>query len=180
MGVFGLLFVAEYYRKDYVVITTQRKRYSLMTEEPEAVLRVLIRGGSPMLKLPEGGMERVWLMRAKDMREVEIAEALGISRQAVNKALKDARVKLFEAFFSIAETFSLDVVRVNAEKGFAVFTGKVLGKRVRVYAFYLPGKGGIRAFFGGDDVPDYILQHALKVRIIEKPEKERLIRVLES
>ncbi|AMQ18488.1 sigma factor-like helix-turn-helix DNA-binding protein [Thermococcus peptonophilus] len=130
-----------------------------------------------MLKLPEG-MERVWLMRAKDMREVEIAEALGISRQAVNKALKDARVKLFEAFFSIAETFSLDVVRVNAEKGFAVFTGKVLGKRVRVYAFYLPGKG-IRAFFG-DDVPDYILQHALKVRIIEKPEKERLIRVLES
>lgn len=44
LGIFGLLFVAEYYRKDYVVITTQRKKYSLMSEEPEAVLRVLLRG----------------------------------------------------------------------------------------------------------------------------------------
>ncbi|WP_209475662.1 sigma-70 region 4 domain-containing protein [Thermococcus stetteri] len=130
-----------------------------------------------MLKLPEG-MERIWLLRARGMREVEIAEALGISRQAVNKALKDARVKLFEAFFSIAETFSWEVVRVNAEKGFAVFSGEVLGKRVRVYAFYLSGKG-IRAFFG-DDVPDYILQHAVEVGIIKKPEKERLIRSIES
>ncbi|WP_054839470.1 sigma factor-like helix-turn-helix DNA-binding protein [Thermococcus sp. JCM 11816] len=134
-----------------------------------------------MFKLPEG-MERVWLMRARGgMREVDIAETLGISRQAVNKALKDARVKLFEAFFSIAETFSWDVVRVNAEKGgFAVFSGKVLGKRVRVYAFYLPGKGGIKAFFG-EDIPDYILQHAVEVGIIEKPEKEGgLIKALES
>jgi transcriptional regulator with XRE-family HTH domain len=130
-----------------------------------------------MLKLPEG-MERVWLMKAKGMREVEIAEALGVSRQAVNKALKDARVKLFEAFFAIAEMFSWDVVRVNAEKGFAVFTGKVLGETVRVYAFYLPGKG-IRAFFG-DDVPDYLLQHAVEIGIIEKPERERLIKELES
>ncbi|BAD86109.1 hypothetical protein, conserved [Thermococcus kodakarensis KOD1] len=130
-----------------------------------------------MFKLPEG-MERVWLMRARGMREVDIAETLGISRQAVNKALKDARVKLFEAFFSIAETFSWDVVRVNAEKGFSVFMGKVLGKRVRVYAFYLPGKG-IKAFFG-EDVPDYILQHAVEVGIIEKPEKEGLIKALES
>jgi transcriptional regulator with XRE-family HTH domain len=130
-----------------------------------------------MIKLPEG-MERVWFMRARGMREVEIAEALGISRQAVNKALKEARVKLFEAFFALAETFSWDVVRVNAEKGFAVFTGKVLGKRMRVYAFYLPGKG-IRAFFG-DDVPDYILQHAVEIGIMGKPEKERLIKALES
>jgi DNA-binding phage protein len=130
-----------------------------------------------MLKLPEG-MERVWLMRAKGMREVEIAESLGVSRQAVNKALKDARVKLFEAFFAIAETFSWDVVRVNAEKGFAVFAGKVGEEMVRVYAFYLPGKG-IRAFFG-DDVPDYILQHAVEIGIIGKPERERLIKALES
>jgi transcriptional regulator with XRE-family HTH domain len=130
-----------------------------------------------MLKLPEG-MERVWLMRAKGMREIEISEALGVSRQAVNKALKDARMKLFEAFFAIAETFSWEVVRVNAEKGFAVFTGKVIGKRVRVYAFYLPGQG-MRAFFG-DAVPDYILQHAVEIGIIEKPEKERLIKALES
>ncbi|WP_048150189.1 RNA polymerase sigma factor sigma-70 region 4 domain-containing protein [Palaeococcus ferrophilus] len=130
-----------------------------------------------MLKLPEG-MERVWLMRARGMREVEIAETLGISRQAVNKALKDARVKLFEAFFAIAGTFSWDVVRVNAEKGFAVFAGKVGERRIRVYAFYLPGKG-VRAFFG-DDIPDYILQHAVEVGITKRLDKNEVIRALEG
>lgn len=123
-------------------------------------------------------MERVWLMRAKGMREVEIAEALGVSRQAVNKALKDARVKLFEAFFGIAEVFGFEVIRVNAEKGFMVARGKCLDKNVRVYSFYFPGKG-IRAFFG-EDLPDYVLEHAVGIGIIRKPEREELIKALES
>ncbi|NJE11233.1 sigma factor-like helix-turn-helix DNA-binding protein [Thermococcus sp. MAR1] len=130
-----------------------------------------------MLRLPEG-MERVWLMRAKGMREVEIAEALGVSRQAVNKALKDARVKLFEAFFGIAEVFGFEVIRVNAEKGFMVARGKCLDKNVRVYAFYFPGKG-IRAFFG-EDLPEYVIEHAVEMGIIRKPEREELIKALES
>ncbi|WP_297089799.1 sigma-70 region 4 domain-containing protein [Thermococcus sp.] len=130
-----------------------------------------------MLRLPEG-MERVWLMRAKGMREVEIAEALGISRQAVNKALKDARVKLFEAFFGLAEVFSWGIVRVNVEKGFMVARGKCFDKRVRVYAFYFPGKG-IKAFFG-EGLPDYVLEHAVKIGIIERPDKEELITALET
>ena len=130
-----------------------------------------------MLRLPEG-MERVWLMKAKGMREVEIAEALGISRQAVNKALKDARVKLFEAFFGLAEVFSWDIVRVNAEKGFMVARGRCLDKNVRVYAFYFPGKG-IRAFFG-ENLPDYVLEHAVEMGIVGEPDREKLIRVLES
>lgn len=123
-------------------------------------------------------MERVWLMRAKGMREVEIAEALGVSRQAVNKALKDARVKLFEAFFGIAGVFGFEVIRVNAEKGFMVARGKCLDKNVRVYAFYFPGKG-IRAFFG-EDLPEYVIEHAVEMGIIRKPEREELIKALES
>ncbi|ASJ06456.1 sigma factor-like helix-turn-helix DNA-binding protein [Thermococcus pacificus] len=130
-----------------------------------------------MLRLPEG-MERVWLMRAKGMREVEIAETLGISRQAVNKALKDARVKLFEAFFGLAEVFSWDVVRVNAEKGFMVARGKCGDENVRVYAFYLPGRG-IRAFFNGE-FPEYILQHAISIGLIWKKERAELVKVLEG
>jgi len=130
-----------------------------------------------MLRLPEG-MERVWLMKAKGMREVEIAEALGISRQAVNKALKDARVKLFEAFFGLAEVFSWEIVRVNAEKGFMVARGRCLDKNVRVYAFYFPGKG-VKAFFG-EELPDYVLEHAVEMGIIRKPEREGLIKALES
>ncbi|WP_258083181.1 hypothetical protein [Thermococcus thermotolerans] len=130
-----------------------------------------------MLRLPEG-MGRVWLMRARGMREVEIAEALGISRQAVNKALKDARVKLFEAFFGLTEVFSWDIVRVNAEKGFMVARGKCLDKNVRVYAFYFPGKG-IRAFFE-ENLPDYVLEHAVELGITRKPDREELIKALES
>ena len=130
-----------------------------------------------MLRLPEG-MERVWLMRAGGMREVEIAEALGISRQAVNKALRDARVKLFEAFFGLAEVFSWDVVRVNAGKGFMVARGKCGDKNVRIYAFYLPAKG-IRAFFN-DDFPGYILEHAAGIGIVRKPDKKELVRALEG
>ncbi|AEK73003.1 hypothetical protein GQS_05510 [Thermococcus sp. 4557] len=130
-----------------------------------------------MFRLPDG-MEKVWLMRAKGMREVEIAEALGISRQAVNKALKDARVKLFEAFFGLAEVFSWDIVRVNAEKGFMVARGRCLDKNVRVYAFYFPGKG-IRAFFG-EDLPEYVLEHAVEMGITREPDREELIKALES
>ena len=130
-----------------------------------------------MFRLPEG-MERVWLMKARGMREVDIARELGVSRQAVNKALKDARVKLFEAFFGLAEVFSWEVARVNAEKGFMVARGRCAGKNVRVYAFYLPGKG-VRAFFG-EDFPDYVLKHALELGIVDEPEPKKLIRVLES
>ena len=130
-----------------------------------------------MLRLPEG-MERVWLMKAKGMREVEIAETLGVSRQAVNKALKDARVKLFEAFFGLAEVFSWDVVRVNAEKGFMVARGKCGNENVRVYAFYIPGRR-VRAFFEGE-FPEYILKHAVEMGIIEKPDKKELVKALES
>ncbi len=130
-----------------------------------------------MLRLPEG-MERVWLMKAKGMREVEIAETLGVSRQAVNKALKDARVKLFEAFFGLAEVFSWDVVRVNAEKGFMVARGKCGDENVRIYAFYIPGRR-VRAFFEGE-FPEYILKHAVEMGIIEKPDKKELVKALES
>jgi len=129
-----------------------------------------------MIRLPES-MERIWTMRAKGMREIEIAESLGISRQAVNKALKEAKAKLFEAFFALAETFSWEIVRVNAEKGFMVARGRCGDRATRVYAFYIPQRG-IRGFFG-EEVPELILQHAVELRIVKKPDKKELIKVLE-
>ncbi|WP_335337645.1 sigma factor-like helix-turn-helix DNA-binding protein [Thermococcus barophilus] len=65
-----------------------------------------------MFKLPER-MEMIWLMKAEGLREIEIADTLGISRQAVNKALRDAKAKLFEMFLGLAEVFRFEVVRVN-------------------------------------------------------------------
>ncbi|ALM76011.1 hypothetical protein TBCH5v1_2109 [Thermococcus barophilus] len=58
-------------------------------------------------------MEMIWLMKAEGLREIEIADTLGISRQAVNKALRDAKAKLFEMFLGLAEVFRFEVVRVN-------------------------------------------------------------------
>ncbi|WP_456423710.1 sigma factor-like helix-turn-helix DNA-binding protein [Thermococcus sp.] len=130
-----------------------------------------------MPRLPEG-MERVWLMKAKGMREVEIAESLGISRQAVNKALRDARAKLFEIFLDLAETFGMRVVRINAEKGFMVADCPSDERYLRVYAFYLPGKG-VRAFVGGAFSRE-VLRHAREVGLIEKEDSKELVEALES
>ncbi|ACJ17418.1 conserved hypothetical protein [Thermococcus onnurineus NA1] len=129
-----------------------------------------------MLRLPEG-MERIWFLRARGLSEAEIARSLGVSRQAVNKALRDARVKLFEAFFRLAETFSWKVVRINAEKGFAVFEGNCNGP-VKVYALYIPGKG-VRAVINVD-FPDYILEHAVEVGLVERKDLEELVKVIEG
>ncbi|WP_461865275.1 RNA polymerase sigma factor sigma-70 region 4 domain-containing protein [Thermococcus sp.] len=130
-----------------------------------------------MFKLPEG-MERVWLMRAKGMREVEIAEAQGISRQAVNKALKDAREKLFENFLGIAEVFSFEVIRINVEKGFMIANAKIGSEVKRAYFFYIP-KIGVRAFFEDSEFPDYLLEHAIKLGLAKNLSKDELLQRIE-
>lgn len=127
-----------------------------------------------MFKLPEG-MERIWLMHARGMREIEIAESLGISRQAVNKALREAKSKLFEMFLGLAEVFGFEVIRVSAGKGFMVANARAN----RVYFFYIPQKG-VRAFFADAEFPEYLLKYALELGLIKSLDKEELLHVLES
>ncbi|AHF81182.1 helix-turn-helix domain-containing protein [Thermococcus paralvinellae] len=131
-----------------------------------------------MFKLPEG-MERIWLMKAKGLREIEIADTLGISRQAVNKAVRDAKAKLFEMFFSLAEVFGFEVVRVNVEKGFMVANAKIGQEVKRVYFFYIP-KMGVRAFFEDSEFPEYLLKHALGLGLAKNLNREELLRRLEE
>lgn len=45
-AIFFPLFVAEYYSKEYVVITAQRRRYCIMAEKPEPVLKTIMGGVS--------------------------------------------------------------------------------------------------------------------------------------
>ncbi len=131
-----------------------------------------------MFKLPDR-MEEIWLLRAKGLREVEISQRLGISKQAVNKALKDARAKLFEMFFSLAEVFGFEVVRINVEKGFMVANAKI-GKEVkRVYFFYIP-KMGVRAFFEGSEFPEYLLKHALEIGLTKNLNGKELLQRVEK
>jgi len=90
-------------------------------------------------------MEEIWLSIAKGEKEVNIANKLNITRQAVSKAAREARAKITSMFLELAESLNLDVIRVNAEKGFMIARSRQLG--LRVYAFYIPGKG-IRILFG--------------------------------
>ena len=131
-----------------------------------------------MFKLPDR-MEEIWLMKAKGLREIEIADTLGISRQAVNKALRDAKAKLFEMFLGLAEVFGFEVIRVNVEKGFMVANAKIGREVKRVYFFYVP-KMGVRAFFEDSEFPEYLLKHAFEIRIVKNPVKDELIKILES
>ena len=91
-----------------------------------------------MFKLPDR-MEEIWFSIAKGEREIEVATRLNITRQAVNKAVKEARAKITSMFLELAESLSLDIIRVNAEKGYMVARSRQLG--LRVYAFYVPRRG---------------------------------------
>ncbi len=135
-------------------------------------------GWLKMFKLPSR-MEEIWLMKARGLREIEIAEKLNISKQAVNKAIREAKAKLFEMFLGLAEVFGLEVIRVNVEKGFMVANMRIRGDVRRVYLFYLP-RIGVKAFFDNYTLPEYLLKYLMKVDIIKDLSVEELINQLEE
>lgn len=89
-------------------------------------------------KLPEK-MEEMWVLAAKGLREIDIASKLGISKQAVNKALKEARNRLISMFLELAEIFNLNIIRINVEKGFMIAINPQIN--TRVYVLYVPKRG---------------------------------------
>ncbi|WFO75069.1 sigma-70 region 4 domain-containing protein [Desulfurococcaceae archaeon MEX13E-LK6-19] len=90
------------------------------------------------LKLTEK-MEEVLIMAANGLREAEIARRLGISRQAVNKTLREARSRLTLLFVALADVFYSDIVKINVNKGYAVLRNRQTG--TKLYMIYVPGKG---------------------------------------
>lgn len=85
-------------------------------------------------------MEKVFLLKyADNLKEVEIAQELGVTKQAVNKTLKEAKSRLAQMFIQIAEMFAADIVRINIEKCYAIYFSAQTGKKI--YAFYIFGKG---------------------------------------
>ena len=54
-------------------------------------------------------MEEILVKKAESgLKEVEIAKELGISKQAVSKALKEARAKLTQIFLSLSDILNSD------------------------------------------------------------------------
>ena len=92
-----------------------------------------------MLKLSPRMEEILLLASGKRMREVEIAEELGISKQAVSKALRESRARLTQIFLAVAEVLNSDIIRINVEKGFIVLRNRQT--RAKLYVLYAPGKG---------------------------------------
>ena len=91
------------------------------------------------MKLPPR-MEKILLMACgENLKETEIARKLGISKQAVSKALREARGRLVQIFLTIADILNADIVRVNVEKGYAILRLRQTGQKA--YIIYIPGKG---------------------------------------
>ncbi len=97
-----------------------------------------------MLRLPPRMEEVILLVYGKGLREVEVAEKLGISKQAVSKALREGRGRLAQIFLSLAETLNADVIKVDISRGYAVVKLRQLG--MKAYLIYVPGKG-VRTLF---------------------------------
>lgn len=100
-----------------------------------------------ILKLPDR-MEEILLTASKEgVREVDIAKELGITKQAISKALREGRLRLTEIFVTLAEVLNADIVRVNVRKGFAILRSRQLGRKL--YVIYVPKKGP-RVIIEGD------------------------------
>ncbi len=97
-----------------------------------------------MPRLPER-MEQAWLLTARGLSEADAARELGTSRQAVNKAVRDARARLAAWFVEMTESLNADLIRMDAVRGLAVMRSRQLA--LRIYAIYVPGRG-LRVIFG--------------------------------
>ncbi len=100
-----------------------------------------------MLKLPRRMEEALLAVYGKGRRESEVARELGVSKQAVNKFVREGRARLAEIFIMVAEILYADIIRINLAKGYAIIKPRQLG--VKAYVFYVPGNGP-RVVFGED------------------------------
>ncbi len=97
-----------------------------------------------MLKLPPR-MEEILLLACKgDLRGVDVAEKLGISKQAVSKALREGRGRLAQLFLALAETLNADIVKADVSRGYAIVRIRQLD--MKAYFIYVPSIG-VRVLF---------------------------------
>jgi len=98
-----------------------------------------------MLRLPNK-QEIVWELYLKGKKITEIAQKLGISKQAVSLYLKHARAKIMDIFVSLANVMDLDIIKMNAEKG--ILIGTIRQTDERIFIFYIPKKGPLAIYSG--------------------------------
>jgi len=98
---------------------------------------------STLFKLPEA-QEKTWDLKLRGYREVEIAQQLNVSRQAVNKAIRIVKSRLAEMFISISKVLDCDLIKLDVEKG--LFVGRIRQNNKRIYGCYVPGYGLIVIF----------------------------------
>lgn len=128
-----------------------------------------------MLKLPPRMEEVLLLTRGGGLKEVSVAEKLGISKQAVSKALREGRGRLAQLFLTLAEALNADIIKADTGRGYAIVRVRQLG--MKAYLIYVPNEG-MRVLFrdriacGGDqlDFCKKIVSAAVTWGIIEEGE----------
>ncbi len=81
-------------------------------------------------------------------REVDVARDLGVSRQAVSKALRKARARLSEIFIRLSEVLNSDIIRINISRGYMILRNRQINQKI--YVIYVPGEGPLTLF--GDEI----------------------------
>ena len=80
-----------------------------------------------------------WDLRRRGLGFAEIGRRTGVTRQAVYKALLKADEAMAKAFWDTAETYKIDLVKVDPKRGMA--SGYSHALRSRVVLVYSPDRG---------------------------------------
>ncbi len=86
----------------------------------------------------------VWRLWRRGLSISKIATKLGISRQAVHKNLKTAKIKIYKALISTAKAAKINVKEIDVDKGFLM--GWNPGLKVKVYVTFSP-RNGVQVWF---------------------------------
>ena len=86
----------------------------------------------------------IWSLRFKGFSGSEMARKLGITRQAISKALRNVDAKILHSLNDSARAMGLAVTKVDVRRG--ILLGYNPQTKTKTMVFYLP-KSGIQVWF---------------------------------
>jgi transcriptional regulator with XRE-family HTH domain len=111
---------------------------------------------------------RIWELRFKGLRGSDIAQKLGITRQAISKALRNVDAKILHRLNENAGMMGLVTTSINVEKG--ILLGYHPQMKTRAVLFYLPRSGFQTWFEHEGDCEECIIRNRCNAVLQEAAE----------
>ena len=90
---------------------------------------------------------RFWRLRFDGLSQAEISRKVGITRQAVNKAINAIDSKVSKALLEAAQLYRIEISRVDPEKGFLLGRSSTLAMATLIT---FSDKNGIQIWYKGE------------------------------